>query len=281
MAYNTVVISSGHSINCQGMSDVINEVNEAKRVVNRVYDIVVASGKNCFKYHDTASSSSQNLRNIVAFHNSHPDGVDVSVHFNANVHTNNPMGVEVCYYSQLGLAQEMSRNIAKVSGLRDRGAKERTGLYVLKHTNKPSILIEVCFGDSVADCNIYNAKFEEICQAIARTLIGEIHVPGNTGKSDNKGDVNRSMYVFSQNWYLFKYPDVANSGYKDDPYQHYVQYGKKEGRLPIPPIPDNYSEHDYLELNPDIADAVKKGIYHSGIEHYIQYGFKENRKVNK
>ena len=45
MAYNQVNISSGHSINCQGMSDVINEVTEARKVVDRVYEIVKASGK--------------------------------------------------------------------------------------------------------------------------------------------------------------------------------------------------------------------------------------------
>lgn len=94
-------------------------------------------------------------------------------------------------------------------------------------------------------------------------------------------EVNRSMYVFSKNWYLYKYPDVAASSYKDDPYAHYLKYGKKEGRLPLPPIPKEYNEGDYLELNPDIAAAVEKGTYSSGLHHYISYGFKENRKVSK
>ena len=89
------------------------------------------------------------------------------------------------------------------------------------------------------------------------------------------------MYVFSKNWYLYKYPDIANSGYKDDPYQHYVKYGKNEGRLPIPPIPKEYKESDYLELNPDVAAAVENGSYTSGLHHYIMYGFKDNRKVSK
>ena len=89
------------------------------------------------------------------------------------------------------------------------------------------------------------------------------------------------MYVFSKNWYLYKYPDVANSEYKDDPYTHYVKYGNSEGRLPIPPIPKEYNEADYLELNPDIAAAVEKGSFSSGIEHYLLYGFKDSRKVSK
>ena len=174
MGYNQVNISSGHSINCQGAADIINEVTEARKVVDRVYEIIKASGKQCYKYHDTSSSSTQNLVNIVNWHNGFKDGVDVSIHFNAYTHVDKPMGVEVCYYSNSSLAVAVSKEIATAGGFIDRGAKQRTGLYFLKHTNKPAILIEVCFVDSVADVNLYRANFERICQAIAKSLIGSI-----------------------------------------------------------------------------------------------------------
>ena len=174
MGYNQVNISSGHSINCQGAVDIINEVTEARKVVDRVYEIIKASGKQCYKYHDTSSSSTQNLVNIVNWHNGFKDGVDVSIHFNAYAHVDKPMGVEVCYYSNSSLAVAVSKEIATAGGFIDRGAKQRTGLYFLKHTNKPAILIEVCFVDSVADVNLYRANFERICQAIAKSLIGSI-----------------------------------------------------------------------------------------------------------
>ena len=180
MGYNQVNISSGHSINCQGAADIINEVTEARKVVDRVYEIIKASGKQCYKYHDTSSSSTQNLVNIVNWHNGFNDGVDVSIHFNAYAHVDKPMGTEVCYYSNSSLASAVSKGIATVGGFIDRGAKQRTGLYFLKHTNKPAILIEVCFVDSVADVNLYRANFERICQAIAKTLIGNIVVPTPT-----------------------------------------------------------------------------------------------------
>ena len=180
MGYNQVNISSGHSINCQGATDIINEVTEARKVVDRVYEIVKASGKQCYKYHDTSSSSTQNLVNIVNWHNGFNDGVDVSIHFNAYTHVDKPMGTEVCYYSNSSLATAVSKEIATAGGFIDRGAKQRTGLYFLKHTNKPAILIEVCFVDSVADVNLYRANFERICQAIAKTLIGNIVVPTPT-----------------------------------------------------------------------------------------------------
>lgn len=103
-----------------------------------------------------------------------------------------------------------------------------------------------------------------------------------TTNNQKENGVNRSMYVFSKNWYLKAYSDVAQSKtYKDDPYAHYEKYGKKEGRKPLPPIPAEFCEGDYLELNPDVAEAVKKGVYVSGIHHYLMYGFNEKRKINK
>ena len=188
MAYKQVVISSGHSINCQGASDIINEVTEAKRVVDRVAELIRANGGTCYKYHDTASSSSVNLANIVNFHNKYKDGIDVSVHFNAYSHVDKPMGVEVCYYSASSLAAQVSKAIADAAGFIDRGAKQRTGLYFLRKCAKPAILIEVCFVDSVKDVELYRANFEKICRAIAKSLIGEVNdapTPTNTVKVDN------------------------------------------------------------------------------------------------
>ena len=90
------------------------------------------------------------------------------------------------------------------------------------------------------------------------------------------------MYVFSKNWYLKNYPDVTKSEkYKNNPYKHYIEYGIKEDRKPLPPIPPEYNEGEYLELNPDVAQAVKNGVFTSGIDHYLQYGFNDNRKIHK
>lgn len=178
MGYNKVIISSGHSINCQGASDIINEVTEAINVVNRVSEIIGQAGKECYKYHDTASGVNTNLANIVNFHNKYDDGIDVSVHFNCvDGRREEGIGVEVLYYSNTkALAENMSQNISNASGLINRGAKQRTGLYFLKNTKKPAILIEVCFVNSVKDVELYRANFEKICKSIAETLIGEVGV---------------------------------------------------------------------------------------------------------
>lgn len=196
--YNQINISSGHSINCQGASDILNEVTEARRVVDRIYDMCKAIGIEVYKYHDTSSSSSQNLANIANWHNKFKDGIDVSIHFNCYQHTSNSMGTEVCYYSQSELADKVSSAISKASGLKNRGGKERKGLYVLRHTNKPMILIEVCFLDSSYDVQKYQENFDNICSAIIEALTGKVYmsrpvsVPNqNTNNNSNNDKIYR------------------------------------------------------------------------------------------
>jgi N-acetylmuramoyl-L-alanine amidase len=156
------------------MRDVLDEVTEARKVVDRVYEICKKLNIECYKYHDTSSSSSQNLANIVNWHNGFKDGVDVSIHFNAYKHTSSAMGTEVYYYSQKELASKMSLALANNTGLKNRGAKSGTGLYFLRNTKKSALLIEVCFGDSEADVNIYRNKFETICRTIVYVLTGKM-----------------------------------------------------------------------------------------------------------
>ena len=52
-------------------------------------------------------------------------------------------------------------------------------------------------------------------------------------------------------------------------------------RSSFPPVPREYNEGNYLDLNPDVAQAVAKGQFNSGAEHYLKYGYKENRKIFK
>ncbi|MBL4950967.1 N-acetylmuramoyl-L-alanine amidase, partial [Neobacillus sp. YIM B02564] len=173
---NEFVISSGHCLKVQGASDIINEVNEARKVVNKVYEYLKELNCTVYKFHDdTSTTQSKNLSTIVNYHNSKKRDLDISVHFNAASRTNNPRGVEVLYVSDNSkqIAEKVVNAIAKASGLKNRGIKYRDNLYFLNKTNKPAILIEVCFVDSKADVNVYHNKFNEICKAIAETLSGK------------------------------------------------------------------------------------------------------------
>ena len=170
------VISSGHSLKVRGAAGFIDEVDEARKVVKRVCSYLSRLGATVHEFHDNVSTAqSANINTIVKYHNSKSRDLDVSVHFNAASVTNDPRGVEVLYFSdsQRAISDKLSKAIADVSGLKNRGAKKRDNLGFLKNTKKPAILIEVCFVDSKADCAIYQEKFDDICKVIAETLTGK------------------------------------------------------------------------------------------------------------
>jgi len=175
--YDRVVISSGHGKYVRGAAGVLDEVDEARRVVEAVAEELRKRGVDVDTFHDdTSHSQNENLNTIVNHHNNQTRDLDVSVHFNAYVETTKPMGTEVLYVTQNTLADQMSRAIASV-GFINRGPKKRTDLFFLNNTEEPAILLEVCFVDSTVDANIYDGEFDAICNAIANVLGGAEEAP--------------------------------------------------------------------------------------------------------
>lgn len=168
---NKYVISSGHGKIVRGASGYIDEVDEARRVVNRVDQILREEydGEGWTFHDNTSRDQATNLRTITNFHNSKQRKIDISVHFNAGPAS--ATGVEVLHYgSHSKIAAQLSKAMADALCLPNRGQKVRKDLYVLKHTKKPALLLEVCFVSNKNDANVYKAKFEKLCQAIARFL---------------------------------------------------------------------------------------------------------------
>ncbi|MGM7722129.1 N-acetylmuramoyl-L-alanine amidase [Metabacillus sp. Hm71] len=152
------------------------KLNEARRIVSKVADFLKEMNCTVYEFHDnTSKNQDDNIHNIVRYHNSKSRDLDVSVHLNAASETNDPRGAEVLYVSESGkvIAEKVAAAIAKASGLKNRGAKKRTNLGFLNGTKKTAILIEVCFVDSKADVVLYKSKFDEICKAIAETILGK------------------------------------------------------------------------------------------------------------
>jgi len=167
-----IAMSSGHGLKIRGASGFLDEVNEARRVVAEVGKIMKDRGITCHTFNDdTSTTQSKNLETIVNWHNKQKRNLDISVHFNAHQSTANPMGTECLYLTQAELAKRVSAQIASAGSLIDRGPKKRTNLYFLNKTNKPAILIEVCFVDSSADADNYKKDFEKICTAIVDSTI--------------------------------------------------------------------------------------------------------------
>jgi peptidoglycan hydrolase-like protein with peptidoglycan-binding domain len=183
-----IVISSGHGKYIRGAEGLIDEVDEARRVVDQVAEILITAGVPTVVFHDnTSDDQDENLKRIVDYHNDQIRDRDVSVHFNAYLDegetTPDPKGTEVWYKTQNALAAEVSDSIAAHSGLKNRGAKPTDNLYFLNETDEAAILIEVCFVDSQADCDIYRGRFEDICFAIAESISGET-ISGNPDRPE-------------------------------------------------------------------------------------------------
>ena len=278
-----ICVRGGHTELCTGASALIDELTEDRKVKNSVIKYLQQLGHTVLDVTppvNYTTSSSTDLTYGVNKANNWGADLFISIHFNKCYNSyNGALGTETCVYSKNEYGQRIVNSLANL-GFKNRGQKIRTGLYELGHTNMTSVIVETCFVEATEDVALYKKLgYDTIGKTIAEAIANK-KIATTTTTTVEK-DVNRSMYVFSSNWYLYKYADVATSGYKDDPYVHYLKYGKKEGRLPLPPIPKEYNEGDYLELNPDIAVAVEKGTYTSGLHHYISYGFKENRKVSK
>jgi N-acetylmuramoyl-L-alanine amidase len=171
MSYKNIVISSGHGKYVRGATGILDEVDEARKVVESVATELRTRGAQVKTFHDdTSTSQSENLATIVDYHNGQERQLDISVHFNAYVETLNPMGCEVLYVSQEDLAAAVSHEMSVAAKFINRGAKLRNDLYFLNETNGPAILLETCFVDSQKDADLYHKYYAPLCVAIAEML---------------------------------------------------------------------------------------------------------------
>jgi N-acetylmuramoyl-L-alanine amidase len=165
----SIVISSGHGLKVRGASGILDEVDEARKVVPVVAENLRKFGHEVKTFNDDISTSqNENLHRIVDFHNAQSRDIDLSVHFNAYMPTDSGMGTEVLYLTQEDIARRVVDAISNSCGLINRGPKKRTDLFFLNNTDEPAILIETCFVDSKTDADLYRKYFDSICMAIAR-----------------------------------------------------------------------------------------------------------------
>ena len=176
----TITLHAGHNpkgkIAC-GASDFLDESTEARWLVKKVAALL--KKKKVKVYNCTVNNGTSQkdvLSKIVAKCNAKNRDYDVSVHFNASKHSETDgktKGVECWVYninsSTMLKARDICDNISKL-GFSNRGVKESKGLYFLRHTSEPSILIEVCFVDDADDAKLYKKYKNQIAAAIADAI---------------------------------------------------------------------------------------------------------------
>ena len=152
---------------------------------------------------DNASTMSESLSRRVNKANSSNCDYYICIHFNAFNGT--AFGTEVLYYSNPDeRMQRVLNSICSSLGYFNRGLKQRTGLYVLKHTNMKAMLIECAFCDNRDDMNKYNPN--KLAQAIVSGFLGQsVSAPTNPTKNEVKAQPTPNNnwlddYLKTWNW---------------------------------------------------------------------------------
>ena len=104
-------------------------------------------------------------------------GADVflSLHTNASLNEN-ANGSETLVYSYssdvaYGLAKDILEQMTLVTGLRSRGVIERPGLYVLRRTNMPAVLVEMGFITNPTDAELMAYSPDLFARGIYRGIL--------------------------------------------------------------------------------------------------------------
>ncbi|MBY6756483.1 N-acetylmuramoyl-L-alanine amidase [Clostridium botulinum] len=166
-------IDCGHTMSGAdyGAVGIKAESNLTREVGIKVISKLQALGHTVVKcYKDTCSSLNDSLsyRTNTANNNN----VDLYVSIDFNCYNGSAYGTEIFTYGGKSFteASRVLNNICAL-GYTNRGLKDGSGLYVLKHTKAKSMLIECCLCDNASDMNKFNV--ENMANAIVKGLVGK------------------------------------------------------------------------------------------------------------
>lgn len=181
-----ILLSAGHGGTDSGSigSDKGKEKDRTITLTNKVATLLRNAGHSVTVKQEKNSSGKWAMKNRSGY------DYALSIHFNA--FNGSATGVECLYKNTVKKASTMSKAVANAMGLKDRGAKNRTGLYMLNIGFDN--LIEVCFHDNSNDLAKYNANIDKVAKAIADTING-----GSTGGSSTSSSNNNSTSASSYN----------------------------------------------------------------------------------
>ena len=189
-------VHAGHNADGRtacGAIGFLRESTEARRVKDAVVGMLRQMGHTVHDCTvDDAAGVSANLREIVAKCNARDVDLDISVHFNSGVGdlagNGRTTGTEVYVYSPSSEARAHAEKVCQAIaglGFRNRGVKYSKGLYVLKNTKAPAMLIECCFVDDKDDVQLYDCQ--KMAEAIVYGITGQqIHIEETESDADRE-----------------------------------------------------------------------------------------------
>ena len=122
---------------------------------------------------ETETLQDDSLSRITNVANNSGSDYFVSIHCNAFNTVAQGTEVEVYSHSSAGneLAKAVQSSIVETLSTVDRGVKERPGLYVLKYTEMPAILVELAFIDNEEDYQLLANRPEAFAAAVANGIL--------------------------------------------------------------------------------------------------------------
>ena len=185
MAKKAITLHAGHNPKGKkacGASDYIDESAQARIMRKKIQAELKKLGVTA--YNTTVNNGKdQNdiLVRIVKKCNEKVRSFDVSLHFNAWMHApkdGKTKGIEALVYDENSdiakVAAKICKQVSNATGLNNRGVKSRPDLYFLRKTNRPAMLIEICFVDDQDDVKIYKANKDLIAKKIANIIAANV-----------------------------------------------------------------------------------------------------------
>lgn len=174
-----IAVRGGHNHAVPGASGIIDEVAEDRNVCAAVIKYLKAAGHTV--YDVTSSDSYNTVSSDLSYgvNKANSLGVDlfISIHFNNAYSTyTGEIGTECWVYNLNGSSNTFAKRIvAKLATVfKNRGVKSSTGLYELRHTNMPAVIVEVCFVEATGDVAKYrNKTADEIGKLIANGIMNK------------------------------------------------------------------------------------------------------------
>lgn len=190
-----------------GAVGILKESVEDRLVKDEVIRLLRAEGHTVYDCTCEVNTTANGcLQKIVAKCNQHKVDLDVSIHLNSGRNDykgdKSTGGTEVWNYDTRtkAISDRICANIARDLGVRNRGTKYSTGLYVLANTNSLALLVECCFVDDKDDANHWNAK--KCAKAIVEGILNKKISSGSTSSgsttkpADPDGEVEDDTGVF-------------------------------------------------------------------------------------
>jgi N-acetylmuramoyl-L-alanine amidase len=162
-----ICINAGHypGLDSGAVGTFLQEADVVKNIAHIVCRDLQAAG------YEVLFVQENELADITNASNSFGADLFVSIHCNAAANPD-PQGTETFCYASGGagdsLAFNIQNQIVKSFGTVDRGVKYSTGLYVLKYTDCPSVLVETAFISNSDDEQLLADRQADFAHAIAR-----------------------------------------------------------------------------------------------------------------